>query len=84
FVPTPISDEEKQEMMESLPGEIVNTVAGLAISKFPKKYKDLIMSEPIAMDRSILKTLQENNLSKTKEIETSDGNLTCTIITIKD
>ena len=84
FVSCEVSDEERQEMIPTLPDEIVNTVAGLAITKFPKKYENLVMSEPIMLDINILQLLIEDNLSKTQEIETSDGNLTCTVIIIKD
>jgi|GEM_PF-348148 len=82
FVAAEVSDKEKQEMIITLPDEIVNTVAGLAISKFPEKYKNLVMSEPIELDMNIIKALVENNLSETKKIQTVNGSLACTIIII--
>ncbi|MEA3554224.1 MAG: response regulator [Campylobacterota bacterium] len=84
FVPEPMSEEDKKEMIASLPNEIVNTVAGLAITKFPKIYDDLVMSEPVALDKSILESLINENDYISKEIQTVLGSFICTVIKLKD
>jgi len=84
FIFEPLDDKEARELMNSLPSEIVNTVAGLAISKFPSKYDDLVMSEPIFFDNSILKNLKEENETISKSIKTKKGDFICNIIKLKD
>ncbi len=84
FLPDLKSEDKTIEMLNSLLNEVVNIVAGLAISKFPVEYKDLVLSEPIAMDSSILESLKLVNSHISKEIQTVQGNLICTIINLKD
>jgi len=84
FIFEPLDDKEAKELMNSLPSEIVNTVAGLAISKFPSKYDDLVMSEPIFFDNSILKNLKQENETISKNIKTKKGDFICNIIKLKD
>lgn len=80
MVPLELSSEEKEEMMNSLSEEIINTVAGFAISSFQKKYEDLIMSVPLVLNNEILETFETNDFSASKRIETDFGDLVCTII----
>ena len=41
------------------------------------------MGTPVALDKNIIQSFQIDNLSATKEIQTTNGNLVCTIIIIK-
>ncbi len=84
FIPYEISAEDKKEVLDTLPNEIVNTIAGLSISKFTTKYKDLKLSEPIMLDKMILDSLLKENLSAIAAIETEIGNFECAIIITKD
>lgn len=84
FIFEPLDDKEAKDLMNSLPSEIVNTVAGLAISKFPSKYDDLVMSEPIFFDNSIMGNLKSENESISKNIKTKKGDFICNIIKLKD
>ena len=84
FVPCEVSNEEKQEMIGNLPDEIVNTVAGLAIASFPKEYDNLVMSEPLSLDKNILEDYETTNMSVSKKIQTVYGSFVCTIIKMKD
>ena len=83
FIPDGVSEQEKQKIIKSLPNEIINIIAGLAISKFPKKYQDLVMGTPVALDKDIIQAFQIDNLSATKKVQTSSGSLAYTVIIIK-
>ena len=83
FVPNMDNENDKTMIMNSLPSEIVNTVVGLSLSKLPIKFKSLVMSEPLALDCSIIKNLKLENDNITKEIQTSKGSLFCTIIKMR-
>ena len=84
FIPYEITDEEKNDIIKTLPDEIINTVVGLSISRFPKEYKELDMSIPILLDQAVIELLNNDNLSITKKINTSYGSLKCTIIMIEE
>ncbi|MEA3314398.1 MAG: PAS domain S-box protein [Campylobacterota bacterium] len=83
FIPELNDISQREEMLESLPNEIVNIIGGLSIRDFPSEYEDLNMSEPIIIDQDILKSFQLSNVSLVKELETNSGSLECTIIIIK-
>jgi len=80
FVDYEVSEEEKNEMMNELPDEVINTVAGLAIASFPKEYDDLVMSTPLAADKYTLDNIEKNNPSISKSVQTLYGEMICTII----
>ncbi len=82
FIPVVVSLEDKNEMMKEISNEIINTIAGLAISKFPKPYNNLELSPPLYIKKSEILFLKEGNFNIAKVIETSDGNFCCTIIKI--
>ncbi|MEA3554222.1 MAG: hypothetical protein U9R39_07480 [Campylobacterota bacterium] len=80
FFPEEISQEEYDELALALPDEIINTVAGLSISEFPKEYEDLEMSVPLSFKKSALKILKQNGRFISKEIKTTKGSFVCTVI----
>ncbi|NOQ32063.1 MAG: response regulator [Helicobacteraceae bacterium] len=84
FVTSEVSNEEREEMIVTLPDEIVNTVAGLTISNFSKEYDSLVMSEPLTLDKNLIENFELGNLSVSKIIQTAHGDFTCTIIKMKD
>jgi len=77
-------EDEREEMFESLPNEIVNIIGGLSIRDFPQRYENLNMSEPIILDENILCSFQSKHTTLINEIETNKGNFECTIIIIKE
>ncbi len=83
FLPHQMSDEEKDEMICKLPDEIVNPVAGLSIARFPKKYENLVMSVPLALDKKEIETLEINYASASKKIKTMYGYFVCSVIKVK-
>jgi two-component system chemotaxis sensor kinase CheA len=84
FVRDEISTEEREELLISFPDTVANTLVGRSIEKFPKKYSGLTMSAPLIIDRNILVSFEENNMSASKKIETSHGEFMCTIIKMED
>lgn len=82
MIPFEINSEEKEEMIKSLTDEVINTVAGLAISKFPPKYDDLTMSTPLVIDENILDVLNTKKLILSKRIETNFGDFICILTSV--
>ena len=84
MVPFLLSDEEKEELYESLTQEVVNTVAGLAIASFPLKYENALMSQPLMLDEKTVTTVTTDTFFVSKMIRTDCGNFTCSIIATKE
>lgn len=82
FIPVSVAKEEKKELLEELPNEVINTIAGLVISKFPKPYDTLELSPPLCMKKEEIMVLKETNFNVAKTIKTKKGNFCCTIIKI--
>jgi hypothetical protein len=75
-----VTDDEKEELIDALPDEIINTVAGLAIRNFPLNCDDLELSVPIKMEKEQILELSNKNKFQNYKIITSDGDFICTVI----
>ncbi|MEA1913958.1 MAG: hypothetical protein U9N30_01445 [Campylobacterota bacterium] len=71
-----VSVDEKDELIEALPHEIINTVVGLAIRRFPKEYAGLELGIPVGVDENID---FENIHSAEATIKTSVGDFVCKV-----
>jgi len=80
FFPEELDSDEYEELKNDLPNEIVNTIAGLSISKFDDKHKDFEMSVPISFKNSAISKLKEKKDFKSLEIITSEGSLICAVV----
>ncbi len=80
FVPYEMDQKDIDNIKSIFPDELVNTIAGHAIARFPLKYDSLVLSEPIKLDIDILNSLKEQNKGITKKIKTLEGDLICSII----
>ncbi|MCK5294665.1 MAG: chemotaxis protein CheX [Arcobacteraceae bacterium] len=75
-----VASDEKEELVNALPDEIINNVAGLAIRNFPLNCDDLELSLPVKIEKEkILELLDKNNFQHYKII-TSDGDFDCSVI----
>lgn len=75
-----VEENEKIELVDALPDEIINTVTGLAIRNFSLNYNEIELGIPLKMDKdSILKMLSKNIYQNLK-IVTNKGSLICTVI----
>jgi len=70
-----VIEEDKKELIDALPNEIINIIVGLSIRNFPNKYKNLTLSLPLKVeDKKIFKNIN-TQLSSFCKIVTSNGNL---------
>lgn len=75
-----INEDEREELENALPDEIINIIVGLAIKSFPKELEDLILSVPYKLS---LKEIQDTflaNITQTKKLITNNGSMIFTII----
>ncbi len=80
FIPHSLSASETKEMLEEMPNEVINIIAGLSISKFPKPYDNLTMSPPSTISKEDMEKLLSGTAYISKEIQTEKGSLHCIII----
>ena len=68
-----LTSKEKIELEFELTKEIINTIVGLAIRHFSKKYDALVLQPPVNIDGDIVNKLNLQNNKKTMKIETNHG-----------
>ena len=70
-----IIDEEKEEVYDSVSGETINTIIGLAIPNFPDNGTGITITPPIGIsDASTIKKYKNSKII-TANIQTQFGNL---------
>ncbi|MCK5110955.1 MAG: hypothetical protein KAQ94_05490 [Arcobacteraceae bacterium] len=75
-----VEDDEKLELVNALPDEIINTVTGLAIRNFPLNCDDLVLGTPLKVEKESIFKLLSENISQSLKIVTGAGSLICTVI----
>lgn len=83
FFTITLNKEEKKQMLDALPGEVINTVVGLAMQNFDVQFDDLVLSEPIYINHFMIEDYKINNSYCSKDIETTFGNFNCIVIELK-
>ena len=78
-----LNDNEKKDLFNALPAELINTICGLAISSFPVKLKNLHMKEPVYIDNNALEKIKKDAISKNITFKTNLGNVYINIINFK-
>lgn len=75
-----VEEEEEEEVKESVTGEIINTILGLALPTFPNRGKGVTITPPITINDS--KNLKKHKNSKivSANIITEFGNLSISAI----
>lgn len=75
-----VLDEEVQEIRESVTGEVINTILGLALPTFPNRGKGVTITPPISInDSKILKKHKDSKIATT-EIFTDFGTMDISVI----
>jgi len=58
-----VEDEEKEEIYDSVSGETINTIIGLALPTFPNRGKGVTITPPITInDASNIKKYRDSNI----------------------
>ncbi len=75
-----VAEDERVDVMESVSGEVINTILGLALPTFPNRGKGVTITPPITInDASSLKK-QKNSKIISANISTNFGNLSISAI----
>ena len=70
-----VEDDEKEEIYDSVTGETINTIIGLALPTFPNRGKGVTITPPITIsDASNIKKYKNSKIISA-EISTKFGNL---------
>ncbi len=70
-----VDEAEQQEIIDSVCGEVINTIIGLALPTFPKRGKGVTITPPITInDASNIKKYKNSKLVSA-DIHTEFGNL---------
>lgn len=75
-----VDPDEADEIKESVTGEVINTILGLALSTFPNRGKGVTITPPITINdtKNLIKHKNSNILSV--DIETEFGSLSISAI----
>jgi CheY-specific phosphatase CheX len=75
-----VSEDERDDVMESVTGEVINTILGLALPTFPNRGKGVTITPPITIsDASSLKKHKNSNIVSAN-ITTNFGSLSISAI----
>ncbi|MDO8453526.1 MAG: chemotaxis protein CheX [Sulfurimonas sp.] len=79
-----VAPEEEEEIKESVTGEVINTIIGLALPTFPKRGKGVTITPPISVnDASNIKKNKDSKIVSAN-IRTHFGELSISAIIAKD
>ncbi|MCX6051195.1 MAG: chemotaxis protein CheX [Campylobacterales bacterium] len=79
-----VASEEEEEIKESVTGEVINTIIGLALPTFPKRGKGVTITPPISInDASNIKKHKDSKIVSAN-IRTHFGELSMSAIIAKD
>jgi len=79
-----VNTDEKTELIDVLPDEIINTIVGLAIKDFPPEYKNLKLSIPYHLNNKMILNMLQQSVSKSLQILTCKGSFYCSVSSIKE
>lgn len=79
-----VDEDEKEELVNALPDEIINNIVGLAIRNFSTKYKNLVLGLPLELNQKQILEIINTNISKSCEIVTKTDILVCTVVKLLD
>lgn len=80
YFPDGVPADEKEELDDALPNEIINTIVGLSIKDFPSECVNVELSVPYKLSKEVISTLLRKSIFKSLEIVTSQGSFYCTIL----
>ena len=79
-----VDDEEIDEVKESVAGEVINTILGLALPTFPNRGKGVTITPPISINDARKVQKHKNSKILSADIETKYGKMSLSIIGEKD
>lgn len=79
-----VDPSEEQEIKDSVAGEVVNTIMGLALPTFPNRGKGVTITPPIAIKNSTNLVKQKSSQIISVEIQTNCGTLSINAIGAED
>jgi len=75
-----IDPEEEEEIIESVTGETINTILGLALPTFPNRGKGVTITPPISINKTSSLKKHKNSKILTATIKTKNGTLSISAI----
>ncbi|MBF0264916.1 MAG: chemotaxis protein CheX [Gammaproteobacteria bacterium] len=79
-----VSDEEKQEIIDSVSGETINTIMGLALPQFPGRGKGVTITPPITVNDATNIKKYKNSRIISATIQTEYGCLSISALGSED
>lgn len=75
-----VSKEEQEEIRESVAGEVVNTILGLALPTFPNRGKGVTITPPVTLNNPSHVIKHKTAKIQSIHIKTDHGELTVSVI----
>ncbi len=75
-----VDPEEAKEVQESVTGEVINTILGLALPTFPNRGKGVTITPPITINNTSSVQKHKNSKILSAIIQTNHGTLTISAI----
>jgi len=79
-----VEEDEAQEVLDSVSGEVINTIIGLSLPTFPNRGKGVTITPPIAMNDASNMTKYKNAKIVSATILTEFGSLSISAMGTKD
>jgi len=74
---------EEDEIYDSVAGEVINTIMGLALPTFPNRGKGITITPPVSLRDTSSFIKQKSSVVVSIEIQTNAGALSISIVTTK-
>jgi len=68
-----VEEDEREELEDAFPDEMINLIVGLSIRHFPKELDDFTLSVPYELSADELDTIFKNETTITRQIFTNKG-----------
>lgn len=75
-----LADDERDEVIDSVSGEVVNTIMGLALPTFPNRGKGVTITPPITINDASNIFKHKNSKILTADIKTDAGSLSISAV----
>jgi len=79
-----VEEDEKEEIYDSVSGETINTIIGLALPTFPNRGKGVSITPPIAIHDVTTMKKHKNAKILSANVETEFGSLSVSVIGSED
>jgi len=79
-----VEEEEQQEVIDSVCGEVINTIIGLALPTFPQRGKGITITPPITINDAANIKKYKNSKLVSADIHTEFGSLSISALGSED